>query len=155
MRRYTVTHHSTHITSTAGIPAAWHVRHSHSTYARRMVSRSGRGDADSLLGAVCHRQARLLLELGRNQAIGDLARRAEVVDLEQLRRDGVATIVSLAPLAIDADSELDRFVHRPVTSDWLIRRRSHSWWKRTPRGAPKAVSCAGDHPHDTTRPRSW
>src|SRR4051794_29183788 len=125
MRRYTVTHHPTHITSTAGIAAARHVRHSHSTYARPMVSRSGRGDADSLLGAVGHRQARLPLELGRNEAIGERARRAEVVDLEQLRREGVATIVSLAPLAIDADSELDWFAHRPVTSDWLVRRGSH------------------------------
>src|SRR4029077_1691000 len=68
-------------------------------------------DRDGELGAVRHGETGLVDELGRHLAVTDLVGLAVVVDVEQLRRQRVAAVVSLALLGIDVDSH-ERTVSR-------------------------------------------
>src|SRR5215213_6787092 len=54
-----------------------------------------------MLGAVRDRQSRPLFRIGRDGAVIERVGVSEVVDVEQLGRQAVATVVTLAPVLID------------------------------------------------------
>ena len=62
-------------------------------------------DLDRELGAVRLGEVGLVLQAGRHRAVALLARVAVLVELEQLRRQRLAAVVTLALVAIDADAQ--------------------------------------------------
>ncbi len=68
-----------------------------------MASPSLLDDLDGEFGTVRLGQVGLFLQAGRHRAVADLARVAVLVEFEQLRRDGLAAVVALAFVGIDAD----------------------------------------------------
>src|SRR2546421_2595354 len=70
-----------------------------------MVSPLGLDDFDGELGAVRLGEVGLVLESCRHRAVPLLARVAVFVELEQLRRQRLAAVVTLALVAIDAHFE--------------------------------------------------
>src|SRR5947208_6867851 len=70
-----------------------------------MVSPLGLDDFDGELGAVRLGEVGLVLESRRHRAVPLLARVAVFVELEQLRRQRLAAVVTLALVAIDAHFE--------------------------------------------------
>jgi hypothetical protein len=64
-------------------------------------------DLDRELGAIGCSETGLLLQFGRDVAVDQQDRLAVVVDVEQLWRQRVATVVALALLGIEVDSHSD------------------------------------------------
>src|SRR5215207_1371607 len=106
-------------------------------------------DRDRVFGAVGRGPPRLVFERVGHQAVVELERVAEIVDIEELGCQGVAAIVALALLAIDMDPHLAaplvsphnlradaalREAERPNESD--VAARSHTGSARGAGGCP-------------------
>src|SRR5205814_3549082 len=120
---------------------------------------------DRALGAVLHRQLRLLDHIRRHGAIAPLGRVAQFIDLEQTGRKRVATVVPLALLAVYLDFHLTATLSassaghapgRPPTSHYQdLRGGSQGCASAIPRSIPSSPSAPGWSPRSGgCRPRT-
>src|SRR5262245_30242319 len=73
------------------------------TGGRWLIAPSFLDDLDRELGTVGFGKVGFFLQLGGNRAVIDLMRVAELIELEQFRRDRLAAIVPLAFFPVDAN----------------------------------------------------